>query len=182
MSQVVYKLFRVNKKYPGQLFPLYVNADEPVPMNVWVEAKSGEKIGEKVKSRLGPLAYRPGWHSSDYPLATHIGVKDENGVIKYMHKDEVWCACEYSDNIDYQEQANENGHGSKKKSYLKDIPENGFYRYKTNPNQFGDWIISGKIKINRVLSDEEVASILEEHSLPVMPREGGNISLKDYGF
>jgi predicted PurR-regulated permease PerM len=26
-----------------------------------------------VKSKLGPLAYRPGWHAGDVPIATHIG-------------------------------------------------------------------------------------------------------------
>ena len=40
--------------------------------------KTGRK---KVKSKLGPLAYRPGWHSGDVPYASHIGVKDADGKI-----------------------------------------------------------------------------------------------------
>ena len=92
-----YKLFKVKKKYPGQLFPLYVLTEEPVPIGVWLDAKEGPRtVTGKVKSKLGELAFRPGWHLSDIPLAIHIGIK-EDGVIKYMHDDEVWCECEFSD-------------------------------------------------------------------------------------
>ena len=42
---------------------------------------------------------------------------------------------------------------------LRYVPKNGFYRYKTNPNMFGVWIIAGNIKVNRILSDEEVVEI-----------------------
>ena len=97
-----YKLFRVKRSAPGQLFPLYVLADQSVPLGVWLPAKEGpRKRNGKVKSRIGDLAFRPGWHLSEIPLAIHIGIK-EDGVIKYMHVDEVWCECEYSDAIDYQ--------------------------------------------------------------------------------
>ena len=72
-----YKMFRVDPKQPGKLFPLFVDANTPVPMNEWVEAKEGEMSNGKVKSKIGPLAYRPGWHAGDLPLATHIGDKDE---------------------------------------------------------------------------------------------------------
>ena len=36
-------------------------------------------MGDKVKSRLGLLAFRPSYHLSDIPLAVHIGVKGESG-------------------------------------------------------------------------------------------------------
>lgn len=68
---IAYKLFKVKKKYPGQLFPLYVMANEPVPIGVWLPAKEGPRNKDgKVASKLGPLAFRPGWHLSDIPLAT----------------------------------------------------------------------------------------------------------------
>lgn len=183
-----YKLFEVKKSQPGKLFPLYVNADKETPIGEWLEAEEGPQLNSgKVKSKLGPLAFRPGWHSSDYPLATHIGVKGDDGTIQYIKPTTVWCECEYSDAINYQEEADNNGLNpkgilNKRNAYLKHIPEDGYYRYKTNPNMFGDWIISGKIKINKVLSDDEVRIILKENNLPIMERYGGDINLKDYGF
>lgn len=183
-----YKMFRVNKKYPGKLFPLFVDTETSTPIGVWVEAKEGErKDNGKVKSKLGDLAFRPGWHLSDYPLATHIGVKDKNGIIKYIHHDFVWCACEYADEIDYQPQANERGINKKgiiipKNAFLDYVPINGCYRYKTSPMMFGEWIISGNLKINQILDDDMVADILIQNQLSVMERDGGPIDLKKYGF
>ena len=140
-----YKLFRVKKNRPGELFPLYVLADKSVPIGVWVDASEGPRTPEgKVKSKIGPLAFRPGWHLSDIPLAIHIGIK-EDGKIKYMHDDEVWCECSYVDCYDYQEEADQNGwkdgHFDAKRAMLTRVPEQGFYRYKTSPQMLGKWII-----------------------------------------
>lgn len=57
-----YKLFRVLKTQPGKIFPLYVNASESIPIGKWIKAEYGE-INEdgKVKSKLGPLRFRPGF-------------------------------------------------------------------------------------------------------------------------
>lgn len=55
-----YKLFQTKKNSPGQLFPLYVNADKPVPVGKWIAAEEGPIEEGKVKSSLGKLAYRPG--------------------------------------------------------------------------------------------------------------------------
>lgn len=170
-----YKLFKVKKKHPGQLFPLYVLTDTPIPIGVWIDATEGPKRADgKVISKLGPLAFRPGWHLSDIPLAVHIGIK-ENGVIKYMHDDEVWCECEFSDTINYQPQADANGTRNGKliqvKAMLKYIPRNGFYRYKTSPRMLGKWIIAGSIKVKRVLTDEEVATICSLAGYKSLPRK-----------
>lgn len=172
---VAYKLFRTKRSDPGKLFPLFVLADEEVPAGVWLDAKAGELLPSgKVKSKLGPLAYRPGWHLSDIPLAIHIGVK-EDGVIKYMHPDHVWCECEYDDSIDYQPEADSNGRTptgfDARKAFLRKIPVNGCYRYKTSPMMLGTWIISGRIKINRVLSDAEVSAICEKHGYEAMHKK-----------
>lgn len=180
-----YKLFKLKKKYPGQLFPLYVMTDEPVPMHVWIPAKEGERTEDgKVKSRLGPLCFRPGWHLTEMPLATHIGIK-EDGVIKYMHDDEVWCECEFSDTLDYQQTAHSKGWNNgafySRDAYLKYIPEKGFYRYKTNPQMLGEWIIAGEMKINRILSDKEVSEICSSRGYDSLPRKN-QISLHEYGF
>lgn len=182
-----YKLFRVLKGRPGELFPLFVDSNNSTPIGEWVDAKEGERTDSgKVKSKLGELCFRPGWHLSDIPLAVHIGVKDESGNIIAMHKDHIWCECEYTDNIDYQEIANKNGMKDGKLvpkfAYLEEIPKDGYYRYKTNPMQLGNWIIAGGIKIERVLSDDEVAYILIKEGYEPMEREGGPIDLEKYGF
>lgn len=182
---VAYKLFAINKKAKGKLFPLYINTNTSTPIGEWVEAESGTLVNGKVKSKLGLLCYRPGWHLSDMPIATHMGVKDEKGKITYMRPDVVWCECEYSDEINYQEAANQNGtvNGKlvPKLAYLKQIPYNGFYKYKTNPNMLGEWILAGAIKVKKILSDNEVNSILTSNDIVPMKRYGGELILSDYG-
>lgn len=161
-----YKLLRMDR---GKLYPLYVLSNKEVPVGVWLDAKEGDRLTNgKVKSKLGPLQFRPGWHLSDIPLAVHIGIK-EDGMIKYMHDDEVWCECEYSDEIDYQSEVEKNGKG--KKAMMDTIPVNGFYRYKTSPMMLGTWIIAGRMKVIRVLSDAEVGRIcIENHQKPMSRR------------
>lgn len=168
MSKIGYKLFREKR---GHLFPLYVLSEKETPIGEWLEAEAGElQPNGKVKAKLGNgLCFRPGWHLSTLPFANHIGIK-KDGVIVAQHPDTIWCEVEYSDDIDYQEKANENGtnrHGKviPAKAYLKEIPVNGFYRFKTNPNMFGEWIIAGAIKVNRVLSHEEVVEICRESGI-----------------
>ncbi len=170
-----YKLFRVKRSAPGQLFPLYVLTDMPVSTGVWLPAQEAPvKLNGKVRSRIGDLAFRPGWHLSEIPLATHIGIK-ENGVVKYMHDDEVWCECEFSDSIDYQEEAERNGFQNgvynPKKAYLSKIPLNGFYRFKTSPQMLGKWIIAGRMKVRRVLTDDEVTVICHLNGYEPLPRK-----------
>lgn len=81
-TAIGYKLFRVSKKYPGKLFPLYVNANTNIPIGEWISAEPGERLENgKVKSKLGPLRYRPGFHINDVaPYVSHIGQK-VNGKI-----------------------------------------------------------------------------------------------------
>ena len=182
-----YKMFRVSKKNPGKLYPMFVLTDRETVMGKWLPAQMGKKNRDgKVMSRLGPLAFRPGWHLSDLPIAIHIGIK-ENGVIKYQRPDTVWCECEYTDKIDYQSQADHNGMNKagvliKKNAYLEYIPFDGFYRYKTSPVMLGDWIIAGGIKVNKVLTDAQVDQILRDNGMDPMPRYGGPIDLAAYGF
>lgn len=170
-----YKLFRTVKSKPGKLFPLYVFADEETPVGIWLEARCGEKDEKgKVKSRLGALAYRPGWHINDKcPYVTHI-YSVHNGQ-RYQKNNTVWCEVEYSDDVCYQKEADEAGRNKegkiiKRNAYLKHVPENGYYRYKTSPNMYGEWIIAGKMKITRILSDEEIEKLCHEHGLEPLKR------------
>lgn len=176
-TAIGYKLFRTKKSEPGKLFPLFVDADTEISMGEWIEAKYGEQDSKgKVKSKLGSLCFRPGWHLNDnMPYVTHIGIKGKSGEIEFLNPQHVWCEVEYSTEINYQEEANANGINKNgvlipKNAYITHIPENGYYRYKTNPNMFGEWIIAGKIKVNRILSDEEVVEICSKYDVVPLPR------------
>lgn len=58
-----YKLFRTKN---GKLYPLYVLTNKETPVGKWIEAECGEMSENgKVKSKLGELAYRAGWHLND---------------------------------------------------------------------------------------------------------------------
>jgi hypothetical protein len=50
------------------------------------------------------------------------------------------------------------------------VPHGGSYRYKTNPNMTGEWLIGGELKINRVLSDDEVKAINNAAGVEDLPR------------
>lgn len=159
---ITYKLFRLKQ---GQLYPLYVNANKPTPLGVWLEAEAGELTSDgKVKSRLGKLAYRPGWHSGDMPVALHIGEKEKpsDKFPSYRAANQVWCECEVHADRDYSQEAGKHG--------LKRIPVGGGYWFKTNPNMLGRWYISGEIKVNRILSDEEVNAINKRDGVFDLPR------------
>jgi hypothetical protein len=134
-----YKLFRT--KGDGNLYPLFVNAEKPVPMGEWLEAEEGPqgKAQGKVKSKLGDLAYRPGWHAGDLPMATHIGGKSDPSLKKpdYRPDNHVWAEVEMAADKDWQSVADSRGKGVK--AHITDqVPFGGFYRYKTNPNMTGN--------------------------------------------
>jgi len=188
-SVKAYKLFRVHPKHPGKLFPLFVNANEPVEMNKWVDAKEGEMAGDKVKSKIGPLAYRPGWHAGDLPVATHIGEKSDPSLTApdVRPANHVWAEVEMPHDVDWQSVANERGMNPKGKliarnAHITDqIPKGGHYRYKTNSNMTGNWLIGGAMKVNRVLQDKEVKAINKAAGAADLPRTRP-FKAKDYGL
>ena len=185
-SRIGYKLFRIKKSCPGKLFPLFVLSNNPFPIEEWIVAENGEMKEGKVKSRLGLLKFRPGFHINDkVPYVNHIGMKT-NGVITHMHNDTVWCEVEYHTDIDYNAIAkingkSKNGNFNMRDACLSYIPKNGFYYYKTNPQMFDRWIISGEMKINRILDDEEVRKLCLNAGLKPLERKVV-LNLKDYGF
>ena len=174
---LMYKQFRMDKS--GKLHPLFVNSTEEIPVGEWLTAKEGERTETgKVKSKLGPLAYRPGWHLSEAPYAPHIGIK-ENGIVKYMKPDTVWAECEVYDKEDWTSIAKihglnrKTGNYNRQKSCLPYIPTNGYYWYTTNPNAFGRWLIAHKIKVLKVLTDAEVEDICwTQFGVHSQPRKG----------
>lgn len=174
-----YKLFRAKKekengKEKTVLYPLYVLASQPLEMGAWLEAECGERLENgKVKSRLGPLAYRPGWHINDEtPYVEHIYTLHDGR--KYQKDGTVWCEVEYSDDINYQAEAEKAGTNAKGKvternAFLHYIPENGYYRYKTSPQMYGTWIIAGKMKIIKIISEKEVRELCRKKGLEPLP-------------
>lgn len=157
-----YKLFKIKN---GKLYPLYVLAEKEMPIGEWIEAEEGPMVDGKVKAKnLGRLAYRPGFHLAEVPNAHWIGKKMPDGTLG-MRSDTVWCEVEYPTDICYSAEARENGwrngKWSAQRACLKHIPTGGYYIYRTNSN--GDpWVITGAIKILRILSDEERISICKE--------------------
>ena len=208
-----YKLFRIDPTKPGELFPLFVDADTPVPQGVWVDATDGgpsfvglngrsyvpAKTGDyiqvseqtarelyqqglttkpNVKGFKG-VALRPGWHGGDLPVATHIGPEEKiNGKkTKIRGEDEVWAEVEMPADVDWQTVADSNallkadGTPNVKTAQIDQIPVGGNYRYKTNPNMLGSWMIAGSIKVNKVLSDAEAQAIRDESGV-IDPKTG----------
>lgn len=137
---------------------MFVYANEELPVGVWLNAKVGELKDEThVKSRLGALALRPGFHSCSVPFTDWIGKKAEDGTL-HQRSDTVWCECEVEG-----EQLE-----VKTKYGLRTIPE-GWYYFKTKAKQPFPWVISNKIKINRILTQEEVEKLCEENGVKAQP-------------
>jgi len=194
-TQKAYKLFKVKKGFPGELFPLFVGANESVTTGDWIAAKAGELTTTKegktmVKSTLGPLAYRPGWHSGEFAIATHIGSKKNpsDKAPTLRDSDQVWAEVEVGDDFDWQTEANNRAEKTKdgkiipRTAHITDqLPALGNYKYKTNSNMTGSWIISGEMKVNRVLTDKEVAKINEKSGSTDLPRVSP-FDFDAYGF
>ena len=171
---LAYKQFRIDNL--GNLHPLFVFSNETIPVGKWIVAKEGPRTeAGKVQSKLGPLAYRPGWHLSEAPYAPHIGIK-ENGKVKYMKHDTVWALCEVDDTVDYTALAHangiRNGKFSAQRACLNHLPTDGFYWYTTNPNAFGRWLIAERIRVLTVLSDKDVEEICwKQFGIHAQPRK-----------
>ena len=182
--QKTVKAYKLFKQREGKLYPLFVDANEEVPLNQWLKAKAGEQAASgQVKSKAGPLAYRPGWHAGDLPTATHIGAKSHGNKRlppDTRRSDEVWAEVEMADDVDWQKLANERARITKKgtpdpkTAHITDqVPYGGFYRYKTSPTMQGNWMIGGDMRVNRVLTDDEVKAINEAAGVADLPRREG---------
>lgn len=187
-----YKVFYRGKD--GKLYPpMVANPDgKDTPVGVWLDADAAPVAGQSKTGRpqvkaggagtqggSGTLAYRPGWHLGEIPYALQFNrLNPETGQKELFPRDFVWAEVEYSADNDYQQEADAEGmtdNGKYRHSYagLKHIPEDGFYRYRTNPNPETDpWIITGAMKVNRVLTDEEVDEMVRAAGREPQLREG----------
>lgn len=151
-----YKLFRLRN---GKLYPLFVESKREMIIGQWLEAGIGELVDSgHVKSRLGPLALRPGFHSCEVPFADWIGKRQGEELVQ--RRDTVWCECE----VDGEEET--------------EIPKNGkrtlpqdYYYFRTKPTQPFSWIISNRIFIKRILRHEEVGAICRKYGVEAQKME-----------
>lgn len=178
---IAYKVFfeKDGKLYP----PMVANpggADTPV--GVWLNADVGASAppsktgrpqvqagGKGTNASKMSLAFRPGWHLGDIPKATQFDrLNRATGVKELFPYNFVWAECEYAMDVDYQEEAmsygyNANGKFQHSLAGLPRLPVDGYYHYRTNPNpNTVPWVITGAMKVNRVLSRQEVDDILRE--------------------
>ncbi len=151
-----YKLFRLKR---GKLYPLFVDCTREMPQGEWLEAEIGVLAdATHVRSRLGPLALRPGFHSTKVPFTDWIGKKQ--GDVLVQRKDTVWCECE----VDGKQET------SVPKGGLRTIPHDWYY-FRTKAHQPFPWIISSRIKIHRILSHDEVEKICRAHGVAAQKLE-----------
>ena len=106
----------------------------------------------------------------------------------FRPENQVWAEVEVANDVDWQTEADSRAQKSKagnivaRTAHITDrIPTDGLYRYKTNPNMTGNWIITGSMRVNRILSDAEVERINSEHGVADLPRKQP-FDAKKYGF
>ena len=192
--------YKVFYQKDGKLYPPMVANPGGVdtPVGVWLDAEAAPVVGQTKTGRpqvkaggkgtqggSGTLAFRPGWHLGEIPYALQFGrLNPETGKKDLFPKDFVWAEVEYAADKSYQLEADANGMtegGKYRHSYagLKRLPEDGFYRYRTNPNPETDpWIITGSMKVNRVLSREEVDELVRKAGREPQKVEGDETRLR----
>ena len=143
-----YKLFEMRDDQ--KLFPLFINKKEETPMNEWVMAE--------IVDYHPSFAHRPGWHiGATMPSAPWL--MSANGTYKSQRGKRfkrVWCEVEYVADIDYTEEVLK----LPKKCFTDRLPDGGFYNFRESGNRL--WIIADRIRVTRVLSEEERLNILKE--------------------
>ena len=197
-TAIGYKVFYLKD---GKLYPPMVQnpGGSDTPVGVWIDASAGDiagysktgrpqiaKGGEGTHTSDGLLAYRPGWHLGSLPIARQFEkTNPENGIKELFPREFVWAECEYACDVDYQKEAMQEGmteNGAFRHSYagLKHLPENGSYRYRTNPDpNTEEWIITGAIKVKRILSNKEVDEICRKNGRQPQKRERSYEELND---
>lgn len=194
---VGYKVFvlKDGKLYP----PMVANPDgAATPVGVWLDADAAPIAGESKTGRpqvkqggkgtqggSGKLAYRPGWHLGVVPYAIQFNRKDAEGNKTLFPKNFVFAEVEYAADVDYQEEARQEGINPSGKyqhslAGLKHLPTDGYYMYRTNPNPETDpWVITGAMKVNRILTRAEQAKLVKNAGREPQKIQDGDIVTDD---
>ena len=192
-----YKVFVLKD---GKLYPPMVanpNGAE-TPLGVWLDADAAPIAGESKTGRpqvkqggkgtqggSGKLAYRPGWHLGVVPYAIQFNRKDAEGNKTLFPKNFVFAEVEYAADVDYQEEARQEGINPSGKyqhslAGLKHLPTDGYYMYRTNPNPETDpWVITGAMKVNRILTRAEQAELVKNAGREPQQIQEGDIVTDD---
>ncbi len=192
-----YKVFvlKDGKLYP----PMVANPDgAATPVGVWLDADAAPIAGESKTGRpqvkqggkgtqggSGKLAYRPGWHLGVVPYAIQFNRKDADGNKTLFPKNFVFAEVEYAADVDYQEEARQEGINPSGKyqhslAGLKHLPTDGYYMYRTNPNPETDpWVITGAMKVNRILTRAEQAELVKNAGREPQQIQEGDIITDD---
>ena len=192
-----YKVFvlKDGKLYP----PMVANPDgAATPVGVWLDADAAPIAGESKTGRpqvkqggkgtqggSGKLAYRPGWHLGVVPYAIQFNRKDAEGNKTLFPKNFVFAEVEYAADVDYQEEARQEGINPSGKyqhslAGLKHLPTDGYYMYRTNPNPETDpWVITGAMKVNRILTRAEQAELVKNAGREPQRIQEGDIVTDD---
>lgn len=146
-TRMGYKLFE--KREDGKLFPLFIGKTKETLTNKWIPA-------EIIMEHKG-FAHRPGWHigatmpSAPWLMSADGTYKSQRG--KRFKR--VWCEVEYAADIDYTNTVIT----LPKKCFTDRLPDGGFYNFRESGDRL--WIIADRIKIIRILDEEERVKILE---------------------
>lgn len=192
-----YKVFvlKDGKLYP----PMVANPNgAATPVGVWLDADAAPIAGESKTGRpqvkqggkgtqggSGKLAYRPGWHLGVVPYAIQFNRKDADGNKTLFPKNFVFAEVEYAADVDYQEEARQEGINPSGKyqhslAGLKHLPTDGYYMYRTNPNPETDpWVITGAMKVNRILTRAEQAELVKNAGREPQQIQEGDIVTDD---
>lgn len=192
-----YKVFvlKDGKLYP----PMVANPNgAATPVGVWLDADAAPIAGESKTGRpqvkqggkgtqggSGKLAYRPGWHLGVVPYAIQFNRKDADGNKTLFPKNFVFAEVEYAADVDYQEEARQDGINPSGKyqhslAGLKHLPTDGYYMYRTNPNPETDpWVITGAMKVNRILTRAEQAELVKNAGREPQQIQEGDIVTDD---
>ncbi len=192
-----YKVFvlKDGKLYP----PMVANPNgAATPVGVWLDADAAPIAGESKTGRpqvkqggkgtqggSGKLAYRPGWHLGVIPYAIQFNRKDAEGNKTLFPKNFVFAEVEYAADVDYQEEARQEGINPSGKyqhslAGLKHLPTDGYYMYRTNPNPETDpWVITGAMKVNRILTRAEQAELVKNAGREPQQIQEGDIVTDD---
>lgn len=143
-----YKLFEM--RYDGKLFPLFIGKTKETSINEWIPA-------EIVMEHRG-FSHRPGWHiGATMPSAPWL--MGANGTYKSQRGKRfkrVWCEVQYAADVDYTDEVEQ----LPKRCFTDRLPDGGFYAFRESGDRL--WIIADRIKVTRILNEDERIKILDK--------------------
>ncbi len=125
------------------------------------ESRKYWNLGINGSGAVSTFSMRPGYHAGSLPSMRQIG----KGVNRDLRDDSfVWTVGEVPADIDYQSEADSNPD----KDIPTHIPVDGYYLKATNADKAKSqadvigWYVAGSYKINRIISDSEARSIIDQ--------------------